>query len=245
MRIEALCTGDELLTGVTTDTNSTWFQQRLLEHGLQVNRTTVVGDVREEILEALQTLSARADVVLVSGGLGPTTDDLTAEVAARAAGVPLVVHEGELAALLRARGPARVPGAGGDRGAAPHRRAAGREGGDRVPRAPSAEDGVPRRVAPRRAGAPPARAPPAGDLRVPDPVSGEPPQAHGRGSVAGRGPGGARGRGCCGPAPPGRSPLRCGRRHHGLGGGTAAGGPAGDTRAGRELHRGSNRKHAD
>ena len=99
MRIEALCTGDELLTGVTTDTNSTWFQQRLLEHGLQVNRTTVVGDVRAEILEALQTLSARSDVVLVSGGLGPTTDDLTAEVAARAAGVPLVVHEGALAAL--------------------------------------------------------------------------------------------------------------------------------------------------
>jgi competence/damage-inducible protein CinA-like protein len=99
MRIEALCTGDELLTGVTTDTNSTWFQQRLLEHGEQVARTTVVGDVREEILEALRTLSARADVLLVSGGLGPTADDLTAEVAAAAAGVPLVVHEGALAAL--------------------------------------------------------------------------------------------------------------------------------------------------
>jgi nicotinamide-nucleotide amidase len=99
MRIEALCTGDELLTGVTTDTNSTWFQQRLLEHGAQVARTTVVGDVREEILEALQTLSARAEVVLVSGGLGPTADDLTAEVAARAAGVSLVIHEGALAAL--------------------------------------------------------------------------------------------------------------------------------------------------
>jgi nicotinamide-nucleotide amidase len=99
MRIEALCTGDELLTGVTTDTNSTWFQQRLLEHGAQVARTTVVGDVREEILEAIQTLSARAEVVLVSGGLGPTADDLTAEVAARAAGVSLVLHEGALAAL--------------------------------------------------------------------------------------------------------------------------------------------------
>ncbi|HZJ55435.1 MAG TPA: CinA family nicotinamide mononucleotide deamidase-related protein [Myxococcaceae bacterium] len=99
MRIEALCTGDELLTGVTTDTNSTWFQQRLLERGEQVARTTVVGDVREEILEALRTLSARADVVLVSGGLGPTADDLTAEVAAQAAGVPLVIHEGALAAL--------------------------------------------------------------------------------------------------------------------------------------------------
>src|SRR5215472_4792070 len=99
MRIEALCTGDELLTGVTTDTNSSWFQERLLAHGEQVARTTVVGDVHEEILEALQTLSARADVVLVSGGLGPTTDDLTAEVAAGAAGVGLVVHEAALAAL--------------------------------------------------------------------------------------------------------------------------------------------------
>ncbi len=99
MRIEALCTGDELLTGVTTDTNSTWFQERLLAHGEQVARTTVVGDVHEEILEALRTLSARADVVLVSGGLGPTADDLTAEVAAEAAGVPLVLHEGALARL--------------------------------------------------------------------------------------------------------------------------------------------------
>ena len=99
MRIEALCTGDELLTGVTTDTNSTWFQEQLLAHGEQVARTTVVGDVREEILEALRTLSARADVVLVSGGLGPTADDLTAEVAAQAAGVPLVLHPGALEQL--------------------------------------------------------------------------------------------------------------------------------------------------
>src|SRR5262245_24548557 len=99
MRIEALCTGDELLTGVTTDTNSTWFQQQLLAHGEQVARTTIVGDVREEILEALRTLAARADAVLGSGGLGPTADDLTAEVAAEAAGVPLMLHEGALAAL--------------------------------------------------------------------------------------------------------------------------------------------------
>jgi competence/damage-inducible protein CinA-like protein len=99
MRIEALCTGDELLTGVTTDTNSSWFQQQLLLHGEQVARTTVVGDVREEILEALRTLSARADVVLVSGGLGPTADDLTAEAAAEGAGVPLVIHQPALRAL--------------------------------------------------------------------------------------------------------------------------------------------------
>src|SRR4029078_5728971 len=99
MRIEALCTGDELLTGVTVDTNSPWLQQRLLEHGSQVARTTIVGDVREEIFDALRTISARADVVLVSGGLGPTSDDLTAEVAAQAVGFSLVMHDGALAAL--------------------------------------------------------------------------------------------------------------------------------------------------
>ena len=47
MRIEALCTGDELLTGVTVDTNSNWFQQRLLEHGCQVSRTTIVQNAWE------------------------------------------------------------------------------------------------------------------------------------------------------------------------------------------------------
>ncbi len=99
MRVEVLCTGDELLTGLTVDTNSPYFMERLLPYGEQVVRTTVVGDVREEILEALRTLSARADVVLVSGGLGPTADDLTAECAAEAAGVPLVESAEALAAL--------------------------------------------------------------------------------------------------------------------------------------------------
>jgi nicotinamide-nucleotide amidase len=99
MRVEVLCTGDELLTGLTVDTNSPYFMERLLPKGEQVVRTTVVGDVREEILEALSTLSARADVVLVSGGLGPTADDLTAACAAEAAGVPLVESAEALQAL--------------------------------------------------------------------------------------------------------------------------------------------------
>jgi len=99
MRIEVLCTGDELLTGLTVDTNSPYFMERLLPYGEQVARTTIVGDVREEILEALRMTSARADVVLVSGGLGPTADDLTAECAAEAAGVPLVESAEALAAL--------------------------------------------------------------------------------------------------------------------------------------------------
>lgn len=107
MRIETLCTGDELLTGLTADTNSTFFQTRLLERlGLTVRRSTVVGDVREDIVEALRTIAGRADAVLVSGGLGPTTDDLTAECAAAAAGVGLVLsHEAmrHLEARFRAR----------------------------------------------------------------------------------------------------------------------------------------------
>lgn len=91
MRIETLCTGDELLTGLTSDTNSRFFQALLLERcGLTVRRSTVVGDVREDLIEALDTLAARCDVVLVSGGLGPTTDDLTIECAAEAAGVQLL-----------------------------------------------------------------------------------------------------------------------------------------------------------
>ncbi len=90
MRIEVLCTGDELLTGLTTDTNSPYFMGKLFALGEQVRRSTTVGDVREEIEEALRTLSARADVVLVSGGLGPTADDLTAGCAAAVAGVELV-----------------------------------------------------------------------------------------------------------------------------------------------------------
>ena len=99
MRIEVLCTGDELLTGLTADTNSPYFMERLLALGEQVARATIVGDVREEIREALLTLSARVDAVLVSGGLGPTADDLTAECAAAAAGVPLVESAEALAAL--------------------------------------------------------------------------------------------------------------------------------------------------
>jgi nicotinamide-nucleotide amidase len=90
VRIETICTGDELLTGLTSDTNSRFFQQALLDRtGLAVRRSTVVGDDRADIIEALDQAAARADVVLVSGGLGPTSDDLTAECAASAANVPL------------------------------------------------------------------------------------------------------------------------------------------------------------
>lgn len=102
MRIEVLCTGDELLNGVTADTNSPYFMARLQRLGEQVTRTTVVGDDRVAIREALKEIAARADVVLVSGGLGPTSDDVTAEAAAEAAGVPLIQDEAA-AERIRAR----------------------------------------------------------------------------------------------------------------------------------------------
>lgn len=94
MHIEVICTGDELLTGLTADTNSPYFMGKVLQLGEQVRRSRVVGDVRDDIREALLEASTRCDVVLVSGGLGPTADDLTAECAAQAAGVKLVEHAG-------------------------------------------------------------------------------------------------------------------------------------------------------
>ncbi len=92
MRVELLCTGDELVTGLITDTNSPWFEARLFELGVKVERITLVGDVRPDITQALLESASRADMVLVSGGLGPTMDDFTLECAAAAAGVALVEH---------------------------------------------------------------------------------------------------------------------------------------------------------
>ncbi len=94
MHIEILCTGDELLTGLTTDTNTPYFAARLLEAlGEKVARVTTVGDALEEISAALKDLSSRCDALVVSGGLGPTADDVTLEAAAHAQGVELVTDE--------------------------------------------------------------------------------------------------------------------------------------------------------
>ncbi len=103
MHIEVLCTGDELLTGLIPDTNSPLFMDRVFRRlGQKVERATVVGDVREDITRELRELAGRCDAVLVSGGLGPTSDDLTAECAATAAGVPLV-EDAHALEWLRAR----------------------------------------------------------------------------------------------------------------------------------------------
>lgn len=99
MRIEILCTGDEILTGKTINTNYSHIARRLVELGLTVHWGTIVGDDRPSLLAAFAEAAARADAVIVNGGLGPTVDDLSQEVAAEAAGVPLVLHAEWLARI--------------------------------------------------------------------------------------------------------------------------------------------------
>ncbi|HYH43922.1 MAG TPA: CinA family nicotinamide mononucleotide deamidase-related protein [Burkholderiales bacterium] len=99
MRIEVICTGDEVLTGKIVNTNFSFITQKLEDFGLPVSWETTVGDDREDLLLAFQLAGQRADAVIVNGGLGPTIDDLSQEIAAKAAGVPLALSEEWLARM--------------------------------------------------------------------------------------------------------------------------------------------------
>ncbi|WP_413111393.1 molybdopterin-binding protein [Thaumasiovibrio sp. DFM-14] len=93
MKVAMLSTGDEVLNGDIVDTNAAWFSQRCFEQGLAVSRRVTVADDLEVIREELISLSHSCDVVVVNGGLGPTSDDLSAQAAAEAGGVALVLSE--------------------------------------------------------------------------------------------------------------------------------------------------------
>src|ERR1700743_2050349 len=69
--------GDELLIGQVVDTNSAWMAQELNKNGIWVGHRIAVGDVREDIWEALDQEASRASIILLTGGLGPTADDIT------------------------------------------------------------------------------------------------------------------------------------------------------------------------
>src|SRR6202035_2672877 len=99
MRIEIICTGDEVLTGKIINTNFSYMSQKLEDVGLSVYWSTTVGDDRESLLQAFRLASQRVDAVIVNGGLGPTGDDLSQEIAAQAAGVDLVLNEAWLARM--------------------------------------------------------------------------------------------------------------------------------------------------
>ena len=89
LRAALVAVGDELLSGATADANSPWLARALEELGVQNVRTEVAGDDEEQAARAIADALAAADLVIVTGGLGPTEDDQTRHAAARAAGRPL------------------------------------------------------------------------------------------------------------------------------------------------------------
>src|SRR5436853_7302958 len=93
MRIEIICTGDEVLTGKIVNSNFSYMSTKLEDVGLSVQWETTVGDDRENLLRAFLLASERADAVIVNGGPGPTVDDLSQEIAAQAAGAERAPNE--------------------------------------------------------------------------------------------------------------------------------------------------------
>jgi nicotinamide-nucleotide amidase len=102
VRCEIVGVGTELLLGQIVNTNAAWIGQRLADVGWDCLRHTTVGDNQARIAEVVRGALARADAVIVTGGLGPTQDDITREALAEVAGVPLV-RRPELEAWLRER----------------------------------------------------------------------------------------------------------------------------------------------
>ncbi len=90
VKAEIIAIGDELLYGQIVDTNSLWISQELDLIGVRVVRRTTVGDNREDILEAFSKAETRADIVLITGGLGPTQDDLTKPLMAEYFNCPII-----------------------------------------------------------------------------------------------------------------------------------------------------------
>jgi len=97
MKAEILATGDEIRSGTLVDSNSAHISEKLEENGVEVVRHTCVGDDLSMLTSTLREIGRRVDVCVVTGGLGPTTDDRSAEAAAKAAGLELVENEEALA----------------------------------------------------------------------------------------------------------------------------------------------------
>ncbi|QDU25574.1 Putative competence-damage inducible protein [Anatilimnocola aggregata] len=96
MRAEIISIGDEITSGQRVDTNSAWLSQRLGEFGVPVAFHTTVADHLPDNVQAFRLACERADIVIATGGLGPTADDLTRQAVAEMAGVDLVQDEGAL-----------------------------------------------------------------------------------------------------------------------------------------------------
>ena len=104
---ELLTIGDEILYGQIVDTNSQWMSVALSNAGIKVVRKTSVGDIESEILTAVAEAESRVDIVLITGGLGPTSDDLTKPCLAKYFNCELKIHEealAEVTAFFKQRG---------------------------------------------------------------------------------------------------------------------------------------------
>lgn len=107
IRAEVITIGDEILYGQILDTNTQWISQELDAIGVQVVRRTTVGDNEEDILSCFSAAEEKADIILITGGLGPTSDDLTKPMLARYFNTPLVLNQEaliEIEALFAHRG---------------------------------------------------------------------------------------------------------------------------------------------
>ncbi len=100
MRIECIAIGTELLTTRRLDTNSVWLAERLAGLGLRFHRKTAIGDCRGDLAGLFQEALGRSDLILTTGGLGPTFDDFTKECLAEVLGVELVEDAGSRADLV-------------------------------------------------------------------------------------------------------------------------------------------------
>ena len=99
MRLELINTGSELLLGFTVNTHANYIAGKLAERGLRLIRQTTVGDDREEMRAAVAAALSRSDIILITGGLGPTSDDFTRDVVAELLGRKLV-HNAAVAAAI-------------------------------------------------------------------------------------------------------------------------------------------------
>lgn len=93
MKIEMICTGEEVLSGQIVDTNAAWVANALMEHGIEMQQRVTVGDRLDDLVSVFQERSYHADIILVNGGLGPTSDDMSSQAMALAKNEPLIENE--------------------------------------------------------------------------------------------------------------------------------------------------------
>jgi nicotinamide-nucleotide amidase len=101
MKVHVLTIGDEILIGQIIDTNSSWIAQRLNLIGMKVSQMKSISDELMDIKSHLQLSLNEVDVVIITGGLGPTKDDITKKALAEFLHVPLVLHEETHQFLIR------------------------------------------------------------------------------------------------------------------------------------------------